>query len=677
MADKQNIAEFIQEARERFTESESAESDNRKLSLRDIKFENGDQWTEDEKNERKGRPCLTINKVAGSVKQTLGDARMNRPRIKVRPVDSEADPLTAQIFTGLISNIENVSDAESAYDNGHDNAVRGAIGYWRILTDYSQDDTFDQDIFIDRIVNSASVYYDQAALKTSYEDAEYCFLAETLRRSKFRKLYPKAESSDWEKGEGESEAGWFTDDSVRIAEYWYKVPYTKHLFELMDGKVIEIEKPKITKQADDLTGELVQFVFDEEAEEPGAPVQFKRTRKVQSHKVKWCKISGREILEGPQEWPGKYIPIVPCLGEEIWIEGKRILRSAIRHAIEPQKLYNWARSNNMETLALSPKQPWLMTPEQLGEFKKMWNKAYTTPMPYLLYNNVPGQDKIQRLTGSIGDSGANQEAMLAADDIKATTGIYDASLGARGNETSGKAINARQRQGDVATFIFSDNQVRAIKYTGKILVDLIPKIYDSDRIVRLMGDDLNKKFNPQKLPPGMPAPEGKPILDVSNQGTEAWARINYTDPITGKTYFDLSVGKYDIVIDAGPGHATRRQEAADGMIQLAQAAPPALPVLVPRIAKNLDWPEADEIGDELKAVFQPPQPQGPTPKDQLDMAKGKMELQKGQMDIEGKRIDLAGKAQTLQAGQVDQQQAMAQIAQQVVLGTLKQIGILP
>jgi hypothetical protein len=312
----------------------------------------------------------------------------------------------------------------------------------------------------------------------------------------------------------------------------------------------------------------------------------------------------------------------------------------------------------METMALDPKQPWIATPEQIADFKDQWDQAYATPMPYLLYKHVPNVPPPQRLIGSVGNTAADQEAMIASDDIKATTNLYDASLGARSNETSGKAIRERKQQGNTATFVFPDNQVRAIKHTAKVLIDLIPKVYGSDRVVRLMGDDLQKKWEQP------PVANGQPLVDVNAKGTEAWARINFKDPMTGKIYNDLTVGKYDFVVDAGPGYDTKRQEAVDGMITLSQAAPNVVPVLLPRIAKNQDWPESQEIADELKMMQQ----QG-DPKAQAD-------VQKGQLDIQGKQMDLRKKAMEIQQGQMNDQQQMYAIAQKAVADLLKQMGLI-
>ena len=657
---------FLADARKRFENVESAESDNRENHIHDTKFENGEQWTDAEKKDRKDRPCLTDNRVAGAVKQILGDARMNRPRIKVRPVDSNGDPLIASIYTGLIRNIENVSEAETAYDCGHENAVRGNIGYWRIITEYSDDDTFDQDIFIKRIVNPHSVFLDQGSVEATYEDSKYGFIIEEMAKDDFKEEYPGKETTGIDAGgKGLEESGWFTDKTVRVAEYWWKEPCTKHLFLLADDKrVVEIENPVIETIADE-GNQPISVVRDGK---DGEPQHFLKQRKVKTHKVMQAVISGTQILEGPNEWPGKYIPIIPCLGEELWIEGKRILRSAIRHAIDPQKIHNWNVSNDMETKALAPKQPWMLTPEQLGDFKADWDQAYIRPMPYLLWNYVPGQPPPQRLTGSLPDAGAVQGIAMSIDAIKAATGIYDASLGNRTNESSGVAIERRQRQGSLATYVFTDNQVRAIKYTGKVLVDLIPKIYDGDRIVRLLGDDLAKDFAKQQQ---QMAPDGQPLINIDPNGREASARINVSNVYENKVLNDLSVGKYDIVVDAGPGYMTRRQEAADGMIQLSQAAPQFMPILVPRIAKNLDWPGADDLGDEMMAMSQG----GPSPKDQIAMEKGKIDLEKANVMLEKEKVDLAAKQQELQAQQGNDVEIMYQVAQQAALDVLRRLAI--
>lgn len=675
---KKTDDELLRLARDRFELCQEGEADIREKADKDIKFDNGEQWEKEELSDRKGRPCPVINKVAGTNKQILGDARQNRPKIKVRPVDSGSDPFLAEVFTGLIRNIENVSDAESAYDYGHECAVRGGYGHWRVLTEY-EDDSFDQQIKIKRLHNPFSVYFDPASVEQDYSDAKYCFITDELTKEEFEAQYPDADQVDWENTE-QAALSWIEGKKIRIAEYWWKEQVKRHLFELADGRVIEIKKPEIfdqpetppSQQMDPATGQIVEipgqpasrWVFGDGMPEP---LQFRRERAVKGEQIKWAKLTGSQVLEGPQDWAGKYIPVVRELGEEVWIDGQRVLRSATRHAVDPQKLYNWGAANAIEVLAMGPKQPYLVTAKQVEGYEQEWSRAFRRPAPYLTYNSDPSAGGIpQRQSLDVSTNGITGFLMVASDDIKSTTGLFDASLGKQGNETSGRAIIARQREGDTATYVFADNQAKAIRYTGKILVDLIPRIYDTERVVRLMGDDLKKS---------MGQGEQQQQITVAPDGMSAWVKVNIVDPATGKVIAnDLGAGKYDVVVDAGPGYMTRRMEAADAMVQLAQIAPQALPVLIPRIAKNLDWPDAIEISEEIKQLSQPP-PQPPDPRIALEMEKGKLDLQGKQLDNQGKVIDIQSKAQQSQQQGEGGDQKMAQIAQAVVVGTLRQLGI--
>ena len=675
---KKTDDELLRLARDRFELCQEGEADIREKADKDIKFDNGEQWEKEELSDRKGRPCPVINKVAGTNKQILGDARQNRPKIKVRPVDSGSDPFLAEVFTGLIRNIENVSDAESAYDYGHECAVRGGYGHWRVLTEY-EDDSFDQQIKIKRLHNPFSVYFDPASVEQDYSDAKYCFITDELTKEEFEAQYPDADQVDWENTE-QAALSWIEGKKIRIAEYWWKEQVKRHLFELADGRVIEIKKPEIfdqpetppSQQMDQATGQIVEipgqpasrWVFGDGMPEP---LQFRRERAVKGEQIKWAKLTGSQVLEGPQDWAGKYIPVVRELGEEVWIDGQRVLRSATRHAMDPQRLYNWGAANAIEVLAMGPKQPYLVTAKQVEGYEQEWSRAFRRPAPYLTYNSDPSAGGIpQRQSLDVSTNGITGFLMVASDDIKSTTGLFDASLGKQGNETSGRAIIARQREGDTATYVFADNQAKAIRYTGKILVDLIPRIYDTERVVRLMGDDLKKS---------MEQGEQQQQITVAPDGMSAWVKVNIVDPATGKVIAnDLGAGKYDVVVDAGPGYMTRRMEAADAMVQLAQIAPQALPVLIPRIAKNLDWPDAIEISEEIKQLAQPP-PQPPDPRIALEMEKGKLDLQGKQLDNQGKVIDIQSKAQQSQQQGEDGDQKMAQIAQAVVVGTLRQLGI--
>lgn len=647
--------DIVAAAKERFKQASDAEAKNRIRAIEDIRFVDLDeQWDTRTRQdrERNGRPCMVINKCSGVVRQVVNDARQNKPRIKVRAADKKAQ--LAELYNGLIRNIENASDADSAYDLGIDQAAKGGWGFWRVVTEYAADDVFEQDIRIRRIVNPFSVYIDPAAKLADKSDMRWAFICEVMERKEFERQYPKADTTDWsEEGQGESDAGWFSEETVRVAEYYYKKPTKKTLWQILtiteQGEDYDtIEEPE-NAQVVEQNGQ--QYVLLETG-----PALIVREREVKTDELYWCKIAGNKIIDGPTKQAGKYIPIVCCIGDEAWVEGEPHYKSVFYHAKDAQRLYNWARSNAVETLALSPKQPFIGTPAMFEGHENEWDEANTTPKMRLQANFDNGMLP-QRQPLSIADNGALQEAMQSADDIKATTGLFDASLGAKGNETSGKAIIARQKESDTATFHLPDNQARAIKYTGRILIDLIPKIYDSERVVRILAAD----------------------------GSESWAEINkrIPDPFAPggfKVVNDLSAGSYDVTVDIGPGYATKRLEASDGMFQLLTAAPNTAPALLPRIAKNLDWPDAEEISQEIQGLMQPQadpavqqaqqaQMQLEQQKMGLEQQKMQVDMAKAQLDLEGKKLDLEAKAMEMQKNNDDER------IQALIIETLQQLGL--
>lgn len=571
------LDDLIKEARKRFEYAAGAEQDNRASALEDLRFCNGEQWPENIKNQRaeEGRPCLTINRLPQFVKHVINSQRQNRPAIKVKPVDDKSDPALAKVYEGLIRNIEQQSKADMAYDTALEFGVKGGFGYFRIITEYSSDDVFEQDIRIKRIANPFTVYLDPDHQDPDASDMGWCFVTEMMDKDVFESRYPDADTSEFDSGLGDDKA-WFTEDKVRVAEYWRKVPTKKLIGLLPDGTVTEVDKLPVDIQ----------------------PI---KTREVSCDKIEWYLITGKEVLE-TREWAGKYIPIIPVFGDETNIEGKKIYSGLVRWAKDPQRMYNYWRTQATELVALAPKAPFLATPEQIEGFEDIWKTANTKTHAYLPYNNT-GAPLPQRQPFANSPIGAVNEALAASDDIKATTGIHNPSLGMESNETSGKAIIARQRQGDNATFNYIDNLSRAINHAGRILVDLIPKIYDTPRIVRLMNDDREEIIEINKVVAG---PDGSEV------------RVN-----------DLSVGKYDVVVSVGPAYATRRQEAAESMLQFIQASPNAAPLIADIIAKNMDWPGAEEIAERLQKALPPHiAGQGPPPEIMEQLQGQEAELQK-------------------------------------------------
>ena len=549
------------EALERFDRAQEFERENRKLAEEDFQFVAGDgQWDCEVRKQREieGRPCLTMNRLPVYIAQVMGDARQNKPAIKIQPVDDESDPETAEVVEGIIRHIESASDADVAYLGALQHACEGGFGHWRVLTDYCDETSFDQEIKIERISNPFSVYWDNNATHPCKADAEWCFVTEWMTTEAFDRKYPKldGEVRDWEADQTVTRYGTWLDGQhrVRVAEYWRKKRVKTTISQMPDGSVVE--------------GKIEGAV---------------RTRESVNIQIERYVLSGDKVLEGPELWAGKYIPIVTITGPEEFIDNRLRYRSMIRYSKDSQRMYNYWQTAITEKIALTPKSPFIGTIEQFKGLEHIWNKADILKVPFMPYNPdpmAPGPPQRQRPADI--NAAEIQQANQSIEDIKATIGIFDASLGAQGNETSGRAILARQREGDTATFAWIDNLARGIEHTGRILIDLIPRIYDTQRVMRILGEDQSEK------------------MVTINQ-------VNIVNPWTGdyEVLNDMSVGKYDVRVSVGPSYATKRMEAAESMMSFVQAFPAAAPIIGDLIARNMDWPGAEDIAERLKKTIPP------------------------------------------------------------------------
>jgi hypothetical protein len=601
-------ADILKDAQEAFDLAAEAEDDNRKEALDDIRFARlGEQWPDNVKKqrEREQRPCLTINRLPSFIRQVVNDARQNKPSIKCHPADDEADVETAEIMNGLIRNIEYTSNADVAYDTAIENSVTCGVGYWRVKLDYAHDDSFDMDLCIDRIANVFSVYGDPHSVAADSSDWNSAFVTEMIKKTAFEKKYKGAKAVDWQgMGYTTLKQPWSEGEQIMLAEYWTREEVSRLIVALNDGSIIDADRYKAAKDVFDVMG-----------------LQVTGERTTKSWKVRQYLMTGAEVLE-KNDWAGKYIPIIPVYGDEINVEGKRYFRSLIRDAKDPQRMFNYWRTTSTEMVALAPKAPFI---GPKGAFKSdldKWNTANTQSHAFIEYD---GQQPPQRQGYAGPPAGAIQEALNAADDLKAIMGIYDASLGARGNETSGRAILARQHQGNTSTFHFIDNLARAIRHTGRILIDLIPTVYTGDRIIRVLGPEGD---DPKTVPLGKPT-----------QTKEGIEKI-----------YDLTVGKYDLVVETGPSFSTKREEAATQMTELIRVYPQAAPLIGDLLAKNLDWPGADEIAKRMKAML-PHQVQGQDPMaQQMQQVIQHLQQQLGQM---GQQLQEVQKDKAIESRKVD------------------------
>jgi hypothetical protein len=563
--------DILAEIRERFEISSSAETENRATALESIRFTDGKQWDEADLNERKQqrRPALQVNKTRITVNRVVGDILQNLPSMKVIPVEN-GDFAGAQVRNEMVRHIERMSNAQDVYGLAAKQAVNGGYGYFRILTKHVDDETFDQDIIIKGIKNRFTVYMDQTAEEYTYEDARYAIITEVVPKDDFEREHPTAEAVDIMGNVGnlgERYEKWYEPDTVRIAEYFWKEPVTK--------TIADIVHPSGQQKTIELTDEV-----GKELTKNGWLIN--RTRKSKSHKVMWAKVTGHEILDGPREFPSKYIPIVPVLGYEENEEGKRQYRSLIHDTKDSQKILNFFYTAEVEQVQQQAKAPWLGTAKMFEGNEGMWRNANTIPYSALIAKpdpRVPG-GMPQRIEPPRSSQGHLNHIQLADADMKDTSGIQDAALGKTSNERSGRAILARQRGSDITTITFRDNLLKSVRFAGKIILDMLPRVYDNRRVIRVLGRD------GQLVPLAL----NFPTLDP---GTLEPIMVN-----------DLSEGKFDYIADAGAMFMTKRQEAVAALLQTLQFAPFYAPVLAPKIIEMSDIPDAIQLANELKALAQ-------------------------------------------------------------------------
>lgn len=577
--------------RHRFTVASAAYSDSREDELDDLRFmagspDNAWQWPADVLATRgavqgqtiNARPCLTINKLPQHVRLVTNEQRQNRPSGKVIPADDKADVAVAEVFQGIVRHIEYLSDADVAYDTACDNQVTYGEGYIRILTEYCREDSFDQDLRIGRVRNSFSVYMDPMIHDPCGSDAEWCFITEDIPKEEYERLYPDALPISVMMSQGvgdQSLSMWMSQETVRIAEYFY-IEHEKRTLNLYPDNITAFNGSPQDKQ--------LKLLY-------GKPL---RSRTSEHRQVKWLKTNGFEVLE-ERDWAGKWIPIVRVVGNEFEVDGQLYISGLVRNAKDAQRMYNYWVSQEAEMLALAPKAPFIGYGGQFEGYETNWKTANTNNWPYLEVNPdvtdgagspLPLPERAQP---PMAQTGLIQAKMGAGEDIKSTTGQYDSSIGATSNERTGRAILARQNQGDTSTYHYVDNLARAVRYTTRQLVDLIPKIYDTERVARIVG--LDGEVDMVKINPNQPEP----------------VRV-IKDPITGldlEKIYNPSVGVYDVVVTTGPSYATKRQEAMEAMQMILQTNPQLWAVAGDLFIKNMDWPGAQEMAARFSKTLDP------------------------------------------------------------------------
>lgn len=597
---------IIEEAKQFLKLSADADSTNRSEALEDLKFASGDQWPVEIQNSRtlESRPCLTVNKIDPYCRQVVNNIRQQRPRIKVHGMNTQSDAKMAQIIQGITRHIEVNSDADQAYDNAADFAVRMGWGYWRVITDYVREDSFEQEIFIKQIANPFTVYFDPNSVLPDGSDAERCLITEVISKAQFRATYPGHDDGQGftSRGTGDSNAEWVMKEDIRIAEYFYTVREEATLYLLSDGRKMFADSKDFFKRI--------------EAEGLSIVDQRKSMKKI----IKWAKLTAMEVLE-EAVWPGRYIPVIPCYGQQLIVENKRQKFGLVRMAKDPQRMYNFWQTAFTESVALAPKAKWLLAEGQDEGHELEWASANIKAYPVLRYKqkDIEGRDAPvpQRIAPEPPPEGIITASAAVNQDLMAVLGIYDPSQLDQGN-LSGKAINGQQQQADMSNYHFYDNLTRSIRHTGKIILDLIPKIYDSERVMRIIGED------------------GKPKLETINQ------RVFDEQEQVEKVLNDVTIGEYDVVMETGPGFNSKRQEAVASMMPLLSTNEALFQLAGDLVFRNMDFPGADIIADRLAAqnpLAQIDEKSDIPPQVQMQLAQSQQVIQQLQEQINMLQLD--------------------------------------
>lgn len=635
---------FLTEVHARYKRCVEAEQENRDRALEALRFRNLEQWDDKIKRDREtdpegARPCLVLDKLNQHVNQVVNDQRMNRPQIKVNPADDAAHIETAKIFDGMIRQIQVKSRADIAFDTGFEHAVDGGFGYWRVKTQWSDEMSFEQDAAICRVRNRFAVYLDPDRQEPDGSDSKFGFVVDRFTTENFKRDYPKAKPVSFE-ADGKTFKDWCGQEWVLVAEHYWIEPERVAIVMLADPDGTVVRK-------DDYTSDAAPKSCFEVDPVTGQPTLIKKAiqkeRVTIINRVLWRKVTATDIVEPAegvaiddvtivkaedglpaQLWAGRWIPIVEVIGNELDIEGKAHRSGLIRGAMDAQRVYNYSGSSFVEQVALAPRAPLVAAVGQLEGQENEWRSANRRNISVLQYHPIAVENVIVPAPvrqPSPGIPAGWQAALANAEhDIESSLGRYAATLGAPSNEKSGRAINARNREGDVGTFHFQDNETRSMHHTGRILVDLVPRLCDTKRRVRIIGEDGETKE--VVIDPDLKDEiTGKPIAYLERK----------TDDGATECIYNLSIGKYEVTIGTGPSFTTRRQEAAEFLTSAVQSArdPVLANALIYLAMKNQDFAGSDEAVTILKKMLPPgiieskddqtdviQTPQGPIPVEQ-------------------------------------------------------------
>lgn len=624
--------DIVQDARERFKEAKEKDREQTDRMLEELRFSNSadfQQWPESirkmrENAEGGARPCLTFDQTNQYIQQVVNESRQNKPSIQVRPVDSKADIKVADALSGLFRHIEDVSRADIAYDTAIEHAARCGRGWLRVNTQIIDPSINQQEIIIQRIADPLSAWLDPDYQEPDGSDAMDGGIEAMIGRRAFSRQYPDADSMA-----GKSDPdGWCDKDGVRVLEY-FKVREDKTHFLVFDDPANPGEEVTLSEDK-----------YWEAVKEIGFKPPLIREYWAKKRTCQWYKITGEEVLE-ETKFPAGYVPLIPVIGSELWIEGKRYLSGLVRPMMDPARAYNYDRSNYIEHVSLQTKIPYLAAAEAVEGYENEWRNANRSNSAYLPWNALDSDGtplpKPERAQGPVASAAYAQGSQMAQNDIQASIGMYRANLGAPSNETSGKAINERKMQGETANFHYSDNMSRSVRHLGRIIMEMLPNVIDTKRELRILGED------------------GQASTVTLDPEQSQSAIYKNPDKKSNLISFNPNVGRYDVSIQVGPAFGTRRQEAVEALQQVIGGNPQMMALLGDEFVKMMDIPGAEKIAKRMQSMLPPEAREqegedgdGPSPEVQQVMQQAQQAIQQKDMEAQQMLQQMQQMAEQLQ-----------------------------
>lgn len=623
---------IVQEAKDRFRLCQEWYGDAWQHFVEDIKFRHGDsengwQWPDGIRRNREfdRKPCLTMNVVRQHNFQIVNSMKQRKAAVKIIATGGPATQESAGIFKGIVRHIEYRSEAQSAYSTAAEFQVDGGIGWWRLVTEYCDNESFDQDIRILRVNDPMSIILDPDAQEKDKCDSKYGFVFDLIPKTEFKAAYPRIAKmvGDAPLLGGGPFANWVKKDHIWICEYFRKVAKHDRLFSFIDPAT----KERKTILESKLPDEVAKSVADHE---------LTKIRDVWPEVVEWKLLAGDKVADSTI-WPGKYIPLIPVLGEEIVVDGQYDCKGHTRAMKDPQRMYNYNASAQVEFVALQGKTPWVAAIEAIEGHEQYWQSANVinhSVLPYNMFNEefpekpIPPPSRTEPPNAAPGYEAGMQTAF---NQMMMTSGQWQNQMGMMGNERTGAAIDARTDQGDNATYHFQDNFALALRYTGKQIIDLVPKIYDTKRILTIIADDGSEEE-----------------LEIDPAAKQAYIQhINHQGQVI-KRIFNPNAGAYGIAADVGPSYASKQNETVDKMTLVLTQAPTLVPIIGDLLLGSMDFEAAQEAARRMKRMV-PPQAlgQGPSPSEQeltQKVAALQVALAKALEDQAKVGIKLVGKA---------------------------------